>query len=436
MKKIIIILLLLLSSIADAQVSGAGRIFQGAAPSSVPSGFTRNRDLWVDTISQQTYVFTGIAWRLSAVQIRPGKDGAPGEPGKDGAQGIQGEPGISTGGGAAVWDVSTWGGLIAALENDNIRCIELRADITAAGKWRIKPNYNRIKIINGNGYRITIPATIDTFIVRTYASLSEANAGIDMQLRINNLEFMGSNRASIAIALQANYGAKLEGCRFYNFKTAYYGAWTMATEINQCFFWENNTSIDLDYARFTGGSNSASQSNHSIISNCKFRHSAGQFAAIKATAVSGLQILHNIFEGVEAGPQYEVFFDDNSSNVVKEVLIYGNHVEQKPSVAAFYIRLKDGYAYCGGIYSQYDCTLITFESSAYAKMIVEAVPYLTTGTKFANTNSAGRWEFINPPATFTATDATRWTTPVPSFLTVNGWDTNGQRKYIQNVLIK
>jgi len=152
--------------------------------------------------------------------------------------------------------------------------------------------------------------------------------------------------------------------------------------------------------------------------------------------VSGLQILHNIFEGVQAGPQYEVFFDDNASNVVKEVFIYGNHVEQQPSIAAFHVRLKDGYAHVGGIYSQYDCTLISFDASAYGKMIVDTIPYLTSGTKFNNINTAGRWQFINPPATFLITDASRWVSVLPINMSINGYDTNGQKQYLQGVSVK
>lgn len=210
----------------------------------------------------------------------------------------------------------------------------------------------------------------------------------------------------------------------------------MGTIIDQCYFWENNTSIDLDFARFTGGSNSASQSNHTIIRDCKFRHSAGQFGAIRSIAVSGLVVDHNIFEGVENGPQYEVFFDDNGSPVVKEVTITNCHIEQKVSQAAIHVRLNDGYASVGNVFSQYDMKLISFESAGYAKMTVSNVPYLTGGTKFENKNTAGRWAFINPPATFLNTDAARWIGSIPSFLSVDGWDTNGQRRYIQGVTVR
>jgi hypothetical protein len=51
-------------------------------------------------------------------------------------------------------------------------------------------------------------------------------------------------------------------------------------------------------------------------------------------------------------------------------------------------------------------------------------------------NGAGRWEFINPPATFLITDATKWVGAIPSLTSIQGYDTNGQKKYIQGVTVK
>jgi hypothetical protein len=432
-----------------AQVSGAGRVWQGATPPPTPStSFSKNRDVWQDTINNQSYVYNGINWRLSPTQLGKGTNGTNGTNGANGVNGINGRDGVdgvcpscppSTGGSANVGNVrwvTTWSELSSALTDNNIRSINLANNITQSAKVRLPANLNTIKEINGHGFDWVIPSTVDTGLVRTYASLSEANAGIDMQLRLTNISFKGSGRNNVALSIQASYGSRIEGCRFYDFKTAFYGGWTMGTIIDQCFFWENNTSIDFDYARFSGGSNSASQSNHSSVSNCKFRHSAGQFAAIKATAVSGLVVYHNIFEGIQSGSQYHVYFDDNGSPVVKEFNCYGNHVEQQPSIASFYVRLKDGNAYVGGVYSQYDCTLIKFESAGYAKMIVENIPYLTSGTKFENTNGAGRWKFINLPATFLITDATKWVGTPPINSAMDGWQTNGQSNYLQGTTIK
>lgn len=428
--------------------------YRDTLPATRIEGFITNRDLLI-LDNGDNYVYQTTGW-IKVTNPLNGKDGVNGEPGIQGSkgdqgiqgiQGIQGEvgpqgpPGSGTGSvnvGFVRWVTtaaelnSAWSGVVSG----TVRSIHLAADITLTQTLVLPSNYSRILEIDGHGAKLIIPSSISAGIKRSYNSLSEANAGIDCQLRIKNVIFESSGRVNNAIDVQATYGSKIEGCRFSNFATAIKGGWTMGTIIDQCFFWENNISIDLDYARFTGGSNSASQSNHSIISNCKFRHSAGQFGAIKATAVSGLVIHHNIFEGVQAGPQYEVYFDDGGSNVVKEFTCYGNHVEQQPSIAAFYIRLKDGFAYCGGIYSQYDCTLIKFEGAGYGKCIVENIPYLTSGTKFENVSSAGRWKFINVPATFLITDATKWVGTPPINSAMDGWSTSGQKNYIEGTTVK
>jgi hypothetical protein len=327
--------------------------------------------------------------------------------------------------------VGTWNEFINALGNSNVRSINLTANLTATSKAYIPLNQSTIKEIEGHGFEITIPSTIDTGFVRRFASLSQANQGIDQQLRFRNVSFRGAN-TNMCMYISANYGARFEGCRFYNFTTALDLRWCMATVIDQCFFWENYIGVNLDYDRFSGGSNSTSCSNHSVVQNCKFRNSPGDLANIKVHAASGIQILHNIFEGQLAGGDYDVYFDDNGSTVVKEVTMYGNHVEHQPAIASFYIRLKDGFAVCGGIYSQYDCTLIKFESSAYAKIMVDNIPYLTSGTKFHNVNSNGRWWFTNMPVAFNSNITTYWIGGVaPSSSRYDGWNSNGQVPFLQ-----
>lgn len=334
---------------------------------------------------------------------------------------------VSTGIGV-VW-VSTWSQFTTALSNPSIRSINLAANLTATTKAYIPTNQTTIKEIEGHGFEITIPSTIDTGFVRRYGSLGEANFGIDQQLRFKNISFRGAS-TNMGMYISSNYGMSIEGCRFYNFDTALDLRWCMATVIDHCFFWENVIGVNLDYDRFTGGSNSTSQSNHSVVSNCKFRPRLGGFASIRVHAASGVQLLHNIFEGPNS--DYDVFFDDNGSTVVKEVTIYGNHVEHRPAIAAFYIKLRDGIAHCGGIYSQFDCTLIRFESAAYAKCLVDNIPHLTSGTKFDYTGSGGRWWFSNMPASFDPNTASYWVSGVaPTNSRYDGWNTNGQAPFLQ-----
>ena len=428
--------------------------YKPTLPSTRPTNFVANKDvmildnglsyIWTTTWVEVILPFKGKDGKdgvngINGANGTNGKDGLQGIQGIPGPQGPQGVPGSSTGGSANVggvrW-VTNWNELLATwteLTAGVVRSINLAGNITVLQPLVIPANLNKIIEINGHGFELNVDSSIACVFKREYVSLSDANMGIDLQLRITNVEFIskGTPRVNNAIDIQATYGTEIKGCRFRNFNSAIKGCWTMGTIIDQCFFWENNISIELDYARFVNGSNSASQSNHTIISNCKFRHTAGQFGAIKATAVSGLMIIHNIFEGVQAGPEYCVYFNDDSASVVKEVYMYGNHVEQIPSVAGFYIRLKEGFAKCGGIFSQYDCTLIKFESSAYAKMVVDTIPFLTAGTKFQNVLSTGRWDFTNMPSAFAPTTATYWVGGVaPINSKYEAWDPNGQQPAI------
>lgn len=410
---------------------GPTRIWYNATkPTAPPTSFSKAADVLV-LEDGTSWMWSGTSW----MQATPAWLGRKGDQGIQGPKGDPGPAGTSTGStnfGHVRW-VTTAAELNAAWDgvlNNTVRSIQVAGNFTATKSLVIPQGFNKILDIDMHGSEITVPPGIDLFS-RSYNSLSEANAGIDAQVRVRNGIFYGTPTSS-AFNIHATYGSRIEGNRFYGFGTAIKCGWMMGTVIEQNYFWENNISIDLDYARFTGGSNSASQSNHSVVSNNKFRHSAGQFAAVKATAVSGLQISHNIFEGDQAGPQYEVYFDDANSNVVKEVNIFGNHVEQAPSVAGFYIKLHDGKANIGDIFSQYAHTLVKFESDAYAKCEISNIPYLPVGTKFDYVGGGCRFKFKDMPSTWDANTGSNWISgTAPIYTRQDYHDPNGQQPAIK-----
>lgn len=410
---------------------GPTRIWYNATkPTTPPTSFSKAADVLV-LEDGTAWMWSGTSW----MQATPAWLGRKGDQGIQGPKGDPGPAGTSSGSanfGHVRWVTnatelnSAWDGVLAG----TVRSIQVAGDFTATKSLVIPANYSRILEIEMHGSAITVPAGMSLF-QRSYASLSDANAGIDGQLRIRNGIFYGTP-TSTAFDVQATYGSRIEGNRFYGFGTAIKCGWMMGNVIEQNYFWENNISIDLDYARFTGGSNSESQSNHAIISNNKFRHSAGQFGAIKATAVSGLQVFHNIFEGDQAGPQYEVYFDDANSNVVKEVNIFGNHVEQAPSVAGFYVKLNDGKANIGGIFSQYKHNLVKFETGAYAKCELSDIPYLPTGTTLQSVGGGARWKFRDMPSTWDPDLGSNWVGGVaPTYSRIDWHDPNGQKPSIK-----
>lgn len=168
-----VMLLLCLSMSAFAQeVKPHARITQGGFhPITCPQGFLQNRDLWQDTVSNETWIATSnTKWRLSPTQLGKGikgdkgdtganglngTNGVDGKDGKDGVDGVCPSCPPSSGGGDG--KARTWAELIAQLNNDNIRAVTLGADIVVGGKWRLSQTYSRFKIIHGDGYKLTIP---------------------------------------------------------------------------------------------------------------------------------------------------------------------------------------------------------------------------------------------------------------------------------------
>jgi hypothetical protein len=411
---------------ALAQSGSGGKQWEGSGkPVTKPTNFNKN-DTYRDTLNKITYKYS-TTWYVTTDQ-REGDQGPKGDTGPMGPQG----PAGTSGGGGSDGKVRTWAELITALQNDNIHSVTLGANITAQGKWRVNQNFNGIKVIHGEGYQITIPSNIDTFIVRSYSSLSAADAGIDMQLRIDNLVFQGQGQ-NIPIYMEANYGSKFEGCRFYDFKECVSLKWCMGTVFDQCYFWDYYIGIKLDYARFVGGGPQESQSNHPFIINCKFRSTHGGYANIQMIAVSGAITYHNIFEGVTnlpdgtpiTGSDYFVDFNYGGSSTTKDYISESDHVEQSPEIAAFNIRIKEGYPQIKNQFPQKPGTYIKFNADgAYAKMLVGPFSYVPSGLKFENTNG-GRWQFINMPAEFNAETPTNWVGTIPSW-SQTGYATNGQ----------
>jgi hypothetical protein len=65
-------------------------------------------------------------------------------------------------------------------------------------------------------------------------------------------------------------------------------------------------------------------------------------------------------------------------------------------------------------------------------MIVENIPYLTSGTKFDNVNTAGRWWFTNMPAAFDPNTTTYWLNGIsPINSRLDNWNTSGQSPFLQ-----
>lgn len=439
MKKNLILFLLFISIGASAQTS-AGRIFIRDTAGAVPTGFTASDFLFTKRDSI-TYQRVNGAWVKAVVNLnaKNGKDGKDGAQGIQGIQGVKGADGVcppcstttgTTNTGYVRW-VTNWNDFLTAYNDINCRAIYLGNDIVQTSKWNLR-KYDRNRfLLEGNGYRWT--TAIDTAIVRRFAALNnDADQGIEANFVIRDVMFIGDNKKNDLIYLSSTYGTTIEDCTFKSFKNCIGFYWSMLTIVRHNIFTENTTGIICDYDKFIGGSNYGSQSNHFTIEDNKFRNSTGDFSNIKVIAASGGRIIHNIFEGQQAGGDYDIYWDDNGSTVVKDLVIDQNHTEHIPAIASVYIRANDGVYNVGHIFTQYACTLIWFDATSYSKIKVENIPYLPTGTKF---KGSGRWWFIDMPGcTFDPTNATWWVAgfqPPVNVIRQDGWDCNGQFPFIQ-----
>lgn len=157
----------------------------------------------------------------------------------------------------------------------------------------------------------------------------------------------------------------------------------------------------------------------------------GAFAGIRCVGTSGTYIVHNIFEGgdtLHVSSDHAIYMTDDGSPVVKDGYIGWNHFEAKFPVAALWLRGKDVIYYTGYNYSQYDLILIHFETIAYGHIYVEAIPYLTNGTKFESVGTGARWHWNK--IKFDPLSASIWATAIPVKQEINAVNPNGQTPYI------
>lgn len=354
-------------------------------------------------------------------------DGKDGEDGKDGAMTVP-----------ASWTiryVATFEEYKAAInlaKTGQVRMIYIVQSFTQTETLTIDGTPNNpsfsLNIIGCNN-RITLAAGV-TGLVRTFPNLTEALKGVDFQLHVSNLEVKGAETGFI---VSGTYGSSFTNCRFYGLKRGVDARFALQTSVYDCQFWDCAIAgLDFEWDHFAGGSNSQSQPNHSVVWNCKFRSSPGNFACLRVVGASGMYALHNIFEGGDSNhnaADYAIYFDDNGSTVVKDCFFGFNHFEAKFRLAAAYVKLKDGSARFDNSYTQYAGTLFHFESSAYGHAYISHIPYLPNGTKFKCTGNGARvhWTGIK----FNPLDAAMWDGGVvPQKQEIDAVDPNGQTPYI------
>jgi len=432
-KKILVVLWL---SLMTVQGIAQTRLFLGGpVPAVRPSKFT-TADIYRDTVNFISYRWYNGKFNIASDQLT----GDTGPQGPQGIQGPQGAPG-SVGGTGNVRFITTFEQFEQAMADiaaGQQVCIIQAAHINQTRKIKLPPYFSGTCVWYGNGFNFNIQ--VDTAFTKIYSSLkNNADRGIDSQWKVYNVLFNGSPGTKCCFYVQAQYGGEIIGCRFKNIEYPIYTGWCMDMVINHNRFWNYNTAITMDYARFTGGGPELSASNHPRISDNVFRSEPGSQANIKLIAVSGSLVDHNIHEGRDTiGGDYYVNFDYGGSTTVKEFTAQNEHIEQSPKLAAYRIRMNDGYGLILRPYVQKSGILISSDGNGgYPRILVENVPWLTSGTMFESKSGGVRWSFTNMPETFTISSLTRWVGgQVPANTAFNSYDASGMKKYLQGYTIK
>lgn len=299
--------------------------------------------------------------------------------------------------------------------------------------------------IYGAGVKDSSTNGLTALFYRNMPNLTEANKYTGFKPIFNNVAFKGKNRKGCAIGISSTYQATVVNCSFTGFNQALRFKFCLQPYIVNNTFKDCWTSIDLDFDKFpnNSGGNSTSQSNHPYIVNNKFRTLPGDLAGVRANALSGLYMVHNIDEGGDSlhnGSDYFLMFLDAGSNNVMDAYIGFNHNEVSHTVTypkgCYYFNVKQGDYKIEGGYLQYPGTYLSVETKTqggYPVFIIDRPVYLTNmaNQKMSlggGTQSGAGFQFINMPPQFDAFDATNWIgTAKPSEVYQFGRVSNGQK---------
>jgi len=295
---------------------------------------------------------------------------------------------------------------------------------TAAIKYVFKlmetPGYNAVEFGNGTywvGSSIELPrfqtgVTVPMFtirgngcIVRHTASFigttfnrippnqsAALNGGyIASRFFISGFSFIGTG-ASTAIRLGPSFSSQLSDIEFTEVDYGIRLEFCLNARLTNIMGIPNLYGIYLDYGGVWGGNNSDSQCNHTQIRQCRIFNTNTVIASMFIRGASGVSIKDSIVEGFS--PQYGIYFNSDSSTVVKDFTIENTHVETTCTAAAFYIRASDGQYSISKVFNQYAQTLIEFDvPSGYPQLNVDKISWTHPSTKFANKNAGGVWKF-------------------------------------------
>lgn len=210
----------------------------------------------------------------------------------------------------------------------------------------------RITLILGDNARIEAPkgSTFDLiapdvgfgFIASDGSNPNDIASYMD-QIMVRDIRFSnGRNQLIIAGSLQSS----IKNCQFWRAHRGILNVFGLQTIVEECRFQNqivegvvfrsgmsdlnflNNNgapSSKIDGQYFTNATGSNSQSNRSVIRDCRFYGGSGQISCVRVSASDGIMIDNCIFEG--NATRYSVHNDNRGSTTTKSITILRPHLE-------------------------------------------------------------------------------------------------------------
>ena len=421
------------------EIKPHARITQGGFhPLTCPQGFIQNRDLWQDTISNETWIATSnTKWRLSPTQLGKGIKGDKGDTGANGLNGTNGTNGVdgkdgvdgvcpscppSSGGSfpsiygktAFPTNEAEYQNAIRLMANGSIRNITLFNDIvltkepwypdTITGNPSLKIDLN----LNNYGLRDGSVSGLKTLAGRSPDDQSEAlNVMQSWAFTIHDGYLKGKGASTkTAIDLGATYNSSVYNLQLNDFYDGIvFRFCLMGTIRNIMINGVTNVAINVDRGNWSGVGYANAQSNHTLVEQVRVFNNTGAFAAFQVLDASGVILRQCISEG--GSPKYHVYWDSMGSTVVKDGWLMSIHLESSSTIAGIKLFLASGYFVASGNFSQYDNVLYDVEASlGYPHIYVENVPWMTGGSKLKTKGTSVIWAFSE--VAFDPTNSALW----------------------------
>lgn len=253
----------------------------------------------------------------------------------------------------------------------------------------------RIFVINGNAAHLV--ASVDSVYIfnRIPKNQSEAlKKYMKTRFTINDITFSGGRKA---INLGASYHTSINRCNFQGQRECAVDIqFGLGTSINQCnslgAFKDN---FVIRTGEDWGGGYNSSQSNHTVLNQCRVHARSGAKTAFKVLGSGGVVIRDAISEGSK-DIDYSIYVDHQNSTTVRMFKVENLHLEHKPVKAGIYIR-STGISTIDGVFYQmaYDGFKLIQTGDKTNHVNLKNVPHYVSGTVIQQEWASTAWVLEN-----------------------------------------